>query len=409
MSGSQQELIDTIRLLEDHGHRHDWIGPDPYEGLNATRFISLARRTPLGRRVVMQVVKRSPLDLRPLLGITPTRNAATVAWALSAYSASPFLDAEVQRDRLLQTARLLASMRLPGWEDACWGNPFDTQSRVFFYGKADPNTIATSFAGMALMDAFEATGEEWLLAMARSSGRFLVSHVPQTVDSPGARFGYLVGDQSPIHNANTHVCALLARLVPHGEESYAELVREGLTWTIERQRANGAWPYGEREDLDWVDGFHTGYVLDSLRTCADAGIDERAEESWRRGLAYWRENLFGADGFPKYYDKEPYPVDTQSAAQGIQTLAIASRHLPDCLDQAWQVFRWTMDNMRRSDGLFYFQRRRRWINRIPHMRWTETCMLLALVHLLDASQAGRSDQAEGAGATGAQPTSGASE
>src|SRR3954454_12904938 len=105
----RQNLIETIRLLEDHGHRHDWIGPDPYEGLNATRFISLPRRTPLGRRLVMQVVKRSPLDLRPLLGITPTRNAATVAWAVSAYSRGSFLPAELQRQRLEQAAALLVS------------------------------------------------------------------------------------------------------------------------------------------------------------------------------------------------------------------------------------------------------------------------------------------------------------
>lgn len=388
----RERLKDTILLLEDHGNRHGWIGPDPYEGLNATRFISLARRTPLGRRLVMQVVKRSPLDLRPILGITPTRNAATVAWAVSAYSCGLFLPPDLQRQRLGQAAALLASMRLPGWEDACWSYPFDTQSRVFFYAKTDPNTIATSFAGMALIDAFEAIGDERLLELARSSGRFLAANVPQTEDPPGARFGYLVGDASPIHNANTHVCALLARLAAHGSTEHLETIREGLTWTLERQRPDGSWPYGEREDLDWVDGFHTGYVLDALRACADAGVDDRAEPAWRKGLEYWRANLFGDDGMPKYYDDEPYPIDTQCAAQGIQTLALASEHEPSCLEQAWQVFEWTMANMRRDDGLFYFQRRRHWVNPIPHMRWTETCMFLALVHLLaaeDRAQLGR--------------------
>lgn len=382
----EARLGETILLLEDHGQRHGWIGPDPYEGLNATRFISLPRRTALGRRLVMQAVKRSPLDLRPLLGIAPTRNAATVAWAVSAYAKGSFLPPGLQRDRLEQTTRLLISMRLPGWKDACWSYPFDTQSRVFFYAKTDPNTIATSFAGMALLDAYEATEDEGLLDMARGVARFLVENVPQTADSPGARFGYLVGDSSPIHNANTHVCALLARLVAHGSEQYRDALREGLTWTIERQRPDGSWPYGEREDLDWVDNFHTGYVLDALRTCADAGVDERAEPAWRRGLEYWRVNLFGGDGTPKYYDKEAYPIDAQCAAQGIQTLALAARHEPACLEQAWRVFEWTLGNMRRDDGLFYFQRRRHWINRVPHMRWAETCMFLALVHLKEASE-----------------------
>jgi Glycosyl transferase family 2 len=385
----RERLLEAILLLENHGNRHGWMGPDPYEGLNATRFISLPRRTPLGRRLVMQAVKRSPLDLRPLLGISPTRNAATVAWAVSAYARGGFLPPELQRDRLEQAVQLLTSMRLPDWEEACWSYPFDTQSRVFFYAKTDPNTIATSFAGMALLDAFEANGDPRLLELAHSVARFLVANVPQTEDPPGARFGYLVGDASPIHNANTHVCALLARLVAHGSEEHREALRTGLTWTIERQRPDGSWPYGERADLDWVDNFHTGYVLDALRTCADAGVDERAEPAWRRGLEHWRANLFGADGTPKYYDDETYPIDAQCAAQGIQTLALAAPHDPTCLEQAWRVFDWTMRNMRREDGLFYFQRRRHWINRVPHMRWAETCMYLALVHLLVAEDRAR--------------------
>lgn len=380
----KERLRETLLLLEDHGNRQAWIGSDPYEGLNATRFVSIPRRSALGRRIVIQAVKRSPLDLRPLLGISPTRNAATVAWAVSAYARGSFLPSEIQRDRLELATKLLISMRLPNWEEACWSYPFDLQTRVLSYTKHDPNTIATSFAGMALIDSFEATGDPRALEMARSTARFLVENVPQAKDPPGARFGYLVGDRSPIHNANTHVCALLARLVTHGSDEHVEAIREGLTWTIERQRPNGSWPYGEREDLEWVDGFHTGYVLDSLRACADAGVDERAEPAWRRGLEYWRANLFGPDGTPKYYDNETYPIDNQCAAQGIQTLALASAHDPSCLEQAWQVFDWTLANMRREDGLFYFQRRRHWINKIPHIRWSETCMLLALAHLLEA-------------------------
>jgi GT2 family glycosyltransferase len=383
----RQRLRETILLLEGYGHRSGWAGTDPYDGLNATRFTGLARRSALGRRVITQAVKRSPLDLRPLLGIPPSRNAATVAWAVSAYARGSFLPAELQRDRLEGATRTLIAMRLPDQEEPCWSYPFPIQTRVLDYPSTAPNTIATAFAGMALLDAFEATGEPKLLELARGVGRFFLADVPQTEDPPGARFGYLIGDSSPIHNSNTHVCALLARLVAHGEQQYRGVIRAGLTWTLERQRPDGSWPYGERADLEWVDNFHSGYVLDALRTCADAGVDERAEFAWRRGLEFWRGNLFGADGRPKYYRDQTYPIDTQSGAQGIQTLAIAAAYDPSCLEQAWRVFEWLDANMRRRDGLFYFQRRRRWVNKIPHVRWAETCMYLGLVHLLVADEA----------------------
>lgn len=381
------EVGETILRLEDYGNRSGWAGTDPYDGQNATRLVGPLRRSALGRRVLTQAVKRSPLDLRPLLGIAPTRNAATVAWAVSAYARAPFLPAELQRDRLRAATDLLISLRLPDQEEPCWSYPFPIQTRVLNYPPTAPNTIATAFAGMALLDAYEAGGEPRLLELARGVGRFFVANVPQTEDPPGARFGYLIGDASPIHNSNTHVCALLARLVRHGEEHYREPIRSALTWTLERQRPDGSWPYGERSDLEWVDGFHTGYVLDALRVCADAGVDERAEPAWRRGLAYYRENLFGADGTPKYFSNETYPIDNQCAAQGIQTLAIAAAHDPACLDQARRVFAWSLANMRRPDGLFYFQRRRHWVNKMPHIRWANTCMLLALAHLQAAEAA----------------------
>jgi hypothetical protein len=379
-------LLDVIYRLEGHGSENDWIGPHPYEALNSTRLVGPVRRSAFGRQVLMQVVKRSPLDLRPVLGIEPTRNSATMCWVTSAYALGDWLPPDVQDAKLKRALDTLLAMRTAGYEEPCWNYAFDYQSRLFFYPKTTPNTIATSFAGMALLDAFDRTGEERLLDLAEGVADFFLRHVDQTEDAPGARFGYFPGDRSPVHNANTHVCGVLARVYAHRPErdDLRERAALGLEWTVSRQRDDGSWPYGEREDLGWVDSFHTGYVLDALRVCADAGVGEGVEEAWRRGLDFWRAHHIDDDGLPRYYDKSAYPIDNQSGAQAIQTLSIASRHVPDCLEQAWKVFDWSVEHMRRRDGLFYFQRRRHWVNPTPHMGWTEMCMLLGLVHLFAA-------------------------
>ena len=280
-------LLNVIYRLESHGAEHEWVGPHPYEALNATRFVGPVTKSAMGRRVLMQVVKRSPLDLRPVLGIKPTRNSASVAWAMSAYGIGSWLPDEVQDEKLRHAADVLLSMRKPDYEEPCWGYAFDYQSRIFFYPETMPNTIATAFTGMAFLDAFDRTQDEEYLDVAAGVARFFINHVPQTEDPPGARFGYFPGDRSPIHNANTHVGSLLARIARHVPERDDYLARAAASteWTVARQRDDGSWPYGEREDLDWVDSFHTGYVLDSLQHCAEAGIDG-AHEAWRRGLDY---------------------------------------------------------------------------------------------------------------------------
>jgi hypothetical protein len=378
--------LELATRLESWGRERRWQGSDPYDGLSARRrFVAPLRRRARGRQVLTQAVKRSPVDMRPLLGIPPGTSAAALAWVVSAYSRAEHLDLE-GRPRLRAALRQLDELRCPDYDRPCWGYHFDVQSRVFFYSRRTPNTIASAFAGHALLDAHRTLGEAELLSEARGVGEFFLEQVPQTEDPPGAYFGYLPGDSSPIHNSSLLVASLLARLAAAGGgERFAAPAAAAIRYATARQRSDGAWPYGERRNLDWVDGFHTGYVLDALLTCAEAGIGgAEAEESFTRGLAFYRRRLFDADGAPRYHADELYPIDAQCVSQGIQTLAIASRLDPGAGEQAWRVFGFARERMLGPDGMPLFQRRRRWTNRTLHPRWVVAPTLLALVHLLGA-------------------------
>src|SRR5215211_839791 len=302
------------RRLERWGAERGWRGSDPYEGLNATRVVAPVRRSALGRRLVIQAVKRSPIDLRPLLGIPPRANAGSVAWAASAYALNGFLEVGEARARLRSTIDLLRGLRSDRYHEPCWGYHFDFQSRIFFYASGEPNTIATAFAGMALLDAYDLLRDARLLEEALDVGSFFMRRVPQTSDGAGAYFGYLPGDRTPIHNANMLACALLARLAASSKEGeqLRGAAQAGLDWTIDRQRSDGSWPYGERPNLAWIDNFHTGYVLDAIRTCLDSGLGGTdIDQAWRRGVAYFRRDLLLPDGTPKYYSTAVYPIDAQ--------------------------------------------------------------------------------------------------
>jgi hypothetical protein len=380
------ELESALRALERWGAFRDWLGPDPYEGLNAHRA-PLIRRSAYGRRVLVQVVKRSPIDLRRPLAITPEDNAAGVAALVSAYARDRTLPAEDRRPKLARMLERLQRLRLRAFERPCWGYHFDVETRVFFYPRTRPNTIATAFAGHALLDAYEATGDAQLLEQAAGVGDFFLEDIGTTETPAGSYFGYFIGDRTPIHNANMLVCGLLARLTGHASNPrLAGACAGALRFCIEHQRANGSWPYGETAGLEWVDGFHTGYVLDALLECERAGVGDGVSDAIDRGLAYYRDHLFLEDGTPKYYDTGVYPIDSQCVAQGIQTFARATTQGRDHSADAWRVFFFAQRAMRRRDGAFVFQRRRYWTNRTPHIRWTEAPMFLALVDLARATR-----------------------
>jgi hypothetical protein len=379
------DVLSVVRTLEQWGRARDWRGSDPYDALTARRLPEPLLRNGMARRLTQQLVKRSPLDLRPALAIPDDENAAALAWVASGYALGSFCDDALERTRLWEVLERIERLRSPDFPEPSWGYHWPFASRVFHKPANAPNTIATTYVGIALLDAWERCGDPELLETAVEVGWFFVRRVPQTPGPGGAFFGYWPGDTTPVHNANLHVCGLLARLyAASGEAEFAERARSGVGFALAHQRPDGAWRYGEWPNLGWVDNFHTGYVLDSLRMCLDAGIDDAIAAAVDRCMEHYRRKLFLDDGTPKYYEDGVYPIDSQCMAQAIQTFAIGADRDPTLLDDALRTFDWSCAHMRRDDGAFMFQRRPRWANRAAHMRGTVTSMLLACVHLLGA-------------------------
>jgi hypothetical protein len=353
---------------------------------------------------LIQAVKRSPVDLRRPLGIRPEVDATSLAHVLSAHARLPsaLLQAADADEAVAAYAAQLLSMRCSAYPEPSWAYHFDVETRFFFYGRNTPNTIATAFAGHALLDAHRAGADAELLEAALGAGAFFLRRIGLTEapDSEGAHFGYFPGDRTPIHNASLLAASLLARLSALvgpglGGEEMAAAARSAVTYALEHQRDDGSWPYAEGARGRWVDGFHTGYVLDALRECQVALGDERIGEARQRGLGFYRDQLLLEDGAPRFFSDSTYPIDGQSAAQAIRSFALAGRTEPDWLETAWRAYGYAAAELRRSDGAFAFQRTRLWTNRVPHVRWVQAPMLEALSVLLEAAEAPEAAGAEG--------------
>src|SRR5215208_3168965 len=102
------------------------------------------------------------------MGIAPEHDSASIAWVVSSYARGQIF--ENQDQKLADALKLLEELRLKRYDYPCWGYHYDFQSRVFFYGKDEPNTIATTYAGMAFLDAYERTGDAALLEQAHEVG-----------------------------------------------------------------------------------------------------------------------------------------------------------------------------------------------------------------------------------------------
>jgi hypothetical protein len=294
----------------------DWAGPDPYDGLTGPAARLAAHR--VLRQAILQAVKRSRVDLRGILGIRPLRTATatgTAAGACARLSAHP-----VWQERALRLGLSTAAEQMSGRYAGLWRYEFDVQTRWAYYPTSVPNLVATTFCADGCLDT-GTLGPEAVRSLAHG----LLEHLHN-----GSFFTYTPTSGVLVHNANLMGAALAARLA--GTEALPDDLKDRLTdsargaveVSLEGQRPDGSWPYGRGPRLDWVDGFHTGYVLLRLEQAGTLlGLDVRSP--LERGTDHYLRHLF--DGpLPRYFADGRTRRDPNNDATAVRMAAWAAGH-----------------------------------------------------------------------------------
>jgi hypothetical protein len=105
--------------------------------------------------------------------------------------------------------------------------------------------------------------------------------------------------------------------------------------------------------------------------------DHRFDPNIRSGYAFYRDNFITADGKPRFYAGEEWPVDCTAAAQSIITVC----RFGD-VELAEKVAYYTIKNMQSPEGAFYYRKYHYYTDKTIFMRWSNAWMLAALAELL---------------------------
>ncbi len=377
------KLQESLYGLQKWIEENDYRGYEPFDGL-ASPLRPLTFNNLLLERLLQQAVRQSPINLRPLLGIKPqasTKGRGYMAWGYLQMFRSTGDPAF--KEKAIQCLDWLDQNKAPGYAHHSWGNHFDFSSRVGKLPRFEPIIVWTGLIGQAYLDAYEILGDERFLKIAESICSWIME-VPREATPTGTCLSYVAFEQRSIHNSNLLGAAMLARTARHvRREDYRTAAAEAVRYSCARQLADGAWYYGERKDYHWIDNFHTGYNLDSLKYYIENSGDDRYRENLRRGFAFYRDSFFEPSGRPKYYHDKAYPVDSQCAAQAIETLSRFSEIEEGALDLAVQVADWTIDNMQDKQGYFYFRKYPMITAKTPMLHWAQATTFRAFALLLD--------------------------
>jgi hypothetical protein len=394
-AGTHLDVLD--RVLQT-ARSANYEGYSKHDGLNSPLMAFLGGSSRLTRLAAIQVVTRSPVDIRPLVGVRKARNAKGLSLfaraLLARHRMTGSADDATQARGLLDW---LIDHPAQGFDGLCWGYPYPWQDVGFFAPRDFPNRVVTAHVGQALVDGYETLQDERYLDAANRAVWFLLQ-APKTLFEdadrrcvsyvPDENIDWIVMDVSVLAGA---LAARVGAITGDGD-----LIREGgrlVRYVVSKQTEEGAWFYADPPSASHIthDNYHTGFILDAIQQYGlSAGSDE-FDEAYRRGIDFYERRLFEPDGAARFMHDRLYPIDIHGCAQGIITFSLQQRHQGTGAEMATRVLNWTLANMwDPATGWFYYQRRRGYRTHIRELRWCQGWMSRALSCYLEYSGEDRS-------------------
>jgi hypothetical protein len=369
----------------------DFAGYSKHDALNSRWLERLAGASRPRRLLATQLVTRSPVDLRPLARVHKARNAkglslfARALLARHRMTGSPE-DAEVSRS-LLDWLIAHPSQGFPGMS---WGYPYPWQDVGFFAPRYFPNRVVTSFVGQALLDAYETLDDDRYLRAASQAVQFLLEAPKTLFEDADRRCVSYVPDESVtwiVMDVSALGGALATRFGALTGQN--DLINEGcrlVRYVVSKQTDEGAWYYADPPSASHIthDNYHTGFILDAIALADRSAKTAEFEDSYRRGIGFYRQRLFESDGAARYMSNRHYPIDIHGCAQGVITFSLQQTQYSAGGEVANKVLGWTLANMwDPTSGWFYYQKRRAFRTKIRELRWCQGWMSWALACYLE--------------------------
>ncbi len=373
--------MNSFMRLQFYCENENFKGYDPYDGLNSSIFLFIKNIKKTFFNIYwIQFFKRCPINFRKIFFIKKSYNPKSFALFLSGYcNLYKNNPQDVSFKKINYFIDKIIKTQINGYSGACWGYNFDWSSRAFFLKKNTPTIVVSSFIANALLDAYEITNDKNILNIARSTCDFIIIDLHRTYDdNNNLCFSYSPNDNTVVYNASLLGAALLARLYHYTQERELYILsKSAFAFCCNVQNDNGSWKYGFLKHHNWIDNFHTGYILTCLANYEKYTLDNQFNPNLKKGFDFYINTFFTIQGESKYYDNSLYPIDTHSVAQLLVTLQSINNFKQYQL-KVQKILEWTIKNMQSKKGFFYYQIHKYYKIKIPYMRWTQAWMFYGL-------------------------------
>ena len=294
--------------------------------------------------------------------------------------------AAVHREKAAHFLGVLEQTRSPGYAEFCWGYPFDWVTRTGVITAGTPLITTTPYVFEAFLQVQRLSPDEEKKRILASIARHMVTDIKDFPTSERASTcSYTPHDQGRIVNASAYRAgALTAAARYFGNEEYAAIARRNLAFVFETQNADGSWPYAVDGVRDFVDHFHTCFVMKAVAKIYRLTGDPECLPVLARGLDFYLNNLFAENGMPRPFAKAPrltvYQCELYDCAECINLCLLLRAAFPGLQTTLDTVVDQIVTHWVKPDGSFRSRRLMFGWDNVPMHRWAQSQMFRSLAY-----------------------------
>ena len=283
---------------------------------------------------------------------------------------------------------VLEKTRCPGYPEYGWGYPFDWVWRGGVIKKGTPLITTTPYVFEAFMQVQKLRPADEFKRILESISRHALTDFKDFKFSEHAMTcSYTPDDEGRVVNASAYRAGLLAQAAEFfHRDAWLATALGNVNFVLETQNPDGSWPYAVDGVRDFVDHFHTCFVMKALAKIHRLNGDPRILAALARGVDYYRDNLFGQDGMPRPFSKAPrltvYKCELYDCAECINLCLLLRKEFPQLEATLNAVVTGILDDWIKSDGSFRSRKLMLGWDNVPMHRWAQSQMFRALAFYL---------------------------
>jgi len=286
----------------------------------------------------------------------------------------------------------LRESRCRGFNEYCWGYPFDWVWHGGTIKAQTPLITTTPYVYEAFLQVNEVQPQDEFRRVLASIAQHVSNDIKDFQTSTiASSCSYTPFSGGGVLNAAAYRAFLLtsASRVLSKDEYWLKAERN-VNFVCENQNPDGSWPYAVDGVRGFVDHFHTCFVMKALAKIYALTGYKACGDALAKGVKYYLNNLFAADGLPKPFSKAPrltvYKRELYDCAECINLCLLLRDEFPQLETTLQVVIGGILNEWVKPDGSFRSRRLYWGWDNVPMHRWGQSQMFRSLAYYLNKTK-----------------------